>query len=65
MSGGNHDRGFSSEYQRMRKENKRMRDALKDIRELAELRGPSMWLISLEHIEEIVDSTLQEDGDES
>ena len=55
-----HERGFSSEYQRLRAENKRLREALKDIRECAELRGPSMWLISLERIETIVDSTLQE-----
>ena len=60
-----HDRGFSSEYQRLRKENKRLREALEEIRECAELRGPSMRLSSLEHIEEIVETTLQEDGDDT
>ena len=63
MPGGNHDRGYLSEYQRIQKENKRLRETLEEIRECAELRGPSMWLISLERIEAIVETTLQEDGD--
>ena len=64
MTEGTHERGFSSEYQRIRKENKRLREALEEIRECAELRGSSMRLSSLERIEAIVDSTLQEVRDE-
>ena len=62
---GTHDRGFSSEYQRVRKENNRLREALEEMRECAELRVTSMRLSSLEHIEEIVETTLQEDGDDT
>ena len=72
MPEGTHERGYLSEYHRLRKENhrlrkenKRLRDALEEIRECAELRGPSMRLSSLEHIEEIVETTLQEDGDDT
>ena len=51
---------------RVTAERDRLRETLEEIRECAELRGPSMRLSlnSLEHIEEIVDTTLQEDGDE-
>jgi len=50
------------EIERLRRKNARLREALKDIREYAELRSPSMRLIALQHIEEIVDTTLQEDS---
>ena len=48
----------------LRGERDQLREALKNVRECTELTAPAMRLNALLHIEEIVETALQEDGDE-
>ena len=45
-------------------ERDRLRDALKNVRDCAEVTAPSLRLNAVLYIEEIVETALQEDGDE-
>ena len=60
----NEAKAYYDEMLKLREQNDQLREVLKDIRECAELRSPSMRLIALQHIEEIVDTTLQEESDD-